>query len=98
MEEMKEGGAQIRRSTTQKMGQEVDVSFRTARESISSQTFYEGELSWKTGTVSKTKIFGVLLKGAGSFFVIDKKLIAKVDGQIPDRLNPYGSTMWSPEA
>jgi len=39
--------------------------------SQASRTFYEGQLSWKTGKLSKTKVFAVLLKNDPSFYVID---------------------------
>ena len=55
------------------------------------ETFYEGELKWKSGKVSKTKIFATILKGDPSFYIIDRKLLPKVDGKIPDRVNPYNS-------
>ena len=55
------------------------------------ETFYEGELKWKSGKVSKTKIFATILKGDPSFYIIDRKLLPRVDGKIPDRVNPYTS-------
>lgn len=55
------------------------------------ECFYEGELKWKSGKVSKTKIFATIIKGDPSFYIIDKKLLPKVEGRIPDRVNPYNS-------
>ena len=57
------------------------------------ECFYEGELKWKSGKVSKTKIFATILKGDPSFYIIDKKFLPKVDGRIPDRVNPYDSNL-----
>lgn len=73
MEEMKEGGAKIAAGSINKQTRPgMEASFYTAKESVdASQTFFEGELSWKTGKLSKTKVFAVLLKGRSSFFVVD---------------------------
>ena len=53
-------------------------------------TFYEGELAWKTGKISKTKIFATILKDDPSLYVIDMKLVPRTpEGLIQDRINPY---------
>jgi len=87
MVELSEGGARI---TPMFPRQSIaTMSYFTARDTETSKTFYEGELSLKTGTLSKTKMFGVLLKGDSTFYVIDSKLLPKVDGQFSDRIDPY---------
>ena len=53
------------------------------------RTFYEGELTWKTGIFSSTKVFATTLKDDPSFYVIDQKLLPRVNGEIPDRVDPY---------
>lgn len=53
------------------------------------RTFYEGELSWKDGIVFSTKIFATILKNDPSLYVIDLKKLPRVDGQIPDRVDPF---------
>ena len=55
-------------------------------------TFYEGKLSQKTGKISKTKVFGVILKNDASFYVVDQKLLGTDE---PDRVNLYSTDVAS---
>lgn len=43
----------------------------------------------KTGTLSKMKIFATIMNNDSSLYIIDQKRIKKVNGLIPDRINPY---------
>ena len=43
----------------------------------------------KTGTLSKMKIFATVMNNDSSLYIIDQKHIKKVNGVIPDRINPY---------
>ena len=54
-----------------------------------SKTMYEGELNWKTGTFSKTKVFATIQNDDPSLYVIDLKQLPRVNGIIPDRVDPY---------
>lgn len=47
------------------------MSYRTAFDSP--KPFYDGELQWKTGKISKTKIYGTVLSNDSGFYVIDSK-------------------------
>ena len=53
------------------------------------KTLYEGELSWKTGLFSKTKIFATIQKDDPSFYIIDMKKLPRINGVIPDRVDPF---------
>ena len=66
------------------------MSYVTARQSIASRTFYEGELTLKTGRISKTKVFASILKNDMSLYIIDIKKVPRTPtGEIQDRIDPY---------
>ena len=64
-------------------------TFSIASSAARSKTFYEGELTLKTGMFSKTKVFASILKDDASFYVIEQKLLPRINGQIKDRVDPY---------
>ena len=46
-------------------------------------------MSLKTGTISKTKIFATVMNNDPTLYTIDQKYIKKINGMIPDRINPF---------
>ena len=77
------------RDTEVASSRQSSIFMTTSMMEARSITLYEGELSWKTGTFSKTKVFATILKQDPSLYVIDLKQLPRVNGEIPDRVNPY---------
>ena len=47
------------------------MSYRTAYDSP--KPFYDGELQWKTGKISKTKMYATVLTNDNGFYLIESK-------------------------
>ena len=86
MVENLEGGSRVEPP----FGQTLSRMTESSRMSVYSKTFYEGELTMKTDAwFSKTKVFASILKEDASLYVIDQKLMTRINGEIPDRVDPY---------
>ena len=96
MVEAREGGQSIKRNTEVASSRQSLFTTTSMMEGRS-LTLYEGELSWKTGTFSKTKVFATILRDDPSFYVIDLKQLPRINGEIPDRVDPYEEQKYTNE-
>lgn len=67
------------------------MSYRTCVERR--KTFYDGELCLKTGTLSKRRLFALVLQDDPSLYIIDSKLVKRKDGMPPVNLAPYDNEL-----